>query len=86
MWSSRNLFITEKQLAEAKDRLLQHQTQASLLSMDEKLRYQSMIDSTLHPDTGEAIFLPFRMSSFTPTNLVVTAGLLIPNPSVTFYA
>jgi tricarboxylate carrier len=41
-----------------------------------------VIDSTIHPDTGEPIFLPFRMSSFVPTNLVVVAGMLMPNPSI----
>lgn len=41
-----------------------------------------VIDSTIHPDTKEKIPLPFRMASFVPTNLVVVAGLLVPNPSV----
>ena len=36
-------------------------------------------DSTLHPDTGETVFLPFRMSSCVLSNLVVTAGMLTPN-------
>ncbi|CAG8665125.1 33591_t:CDS:2, partial [Racocetra persica] len=41
------------------------------------------VDSTVHPDTGEPIFLPFRMSCFVPTNLVIAAGMLIPkNPSM----
>lgn len=30
------------------------------------------------PDTGEPVFLPFRMSSFVITNLIVTAGMLQP--------
>ncbi|CAG8476235.1 11106_t:CDS:1, partial [Scutellospora calospora] len=42
------------------------------------------IDSTVHPDTGEPIFLPFRMSHFVLTNLVVVAGMLMPNTSVIF--
>ncbi|VUC32011.1 unnamed protein product [Clonostachys rosea] len=41
-------------------------------------RAKKIVDSTLHPDTGESIFLPFRMSSFVLTNLVVTAGMLQP--------
>lgn len=36
------------------------------------------IDSTLHPDTGQPVFLPFRMSCFVISNLVVTAGMLTP--------
>jgi sideroflexin-5 len=30
-------------------------------------------------DTGQPVFLPFRMSSFVISNLVVTAGMLTPN-------
>jgi tricarboxylate carrier len=36
------------------------------------------IDSTLHPDTGLPVFMPFRMSCFVLSNLVVTAGMLTP--------
>ncbi|KAH8708443.1 mitochondrial transporter fsf1, variant [Phaeosphaeriaceae sp. PMI808] len=39
---------------------------------------KKIIDSTLHPDTGLPVFLPFRMSSFVLSNLVVTAGMLTP--------
>jgi sideroflexin-5 len=34
-------------------------------------------------DTGEPVFLPFRMSCFVISNLVVTAGMLTPNLSTT---
>ena len=44
---------------------------------------KKIIDSTLHPDTGEKVFLPFRMSCFVISNLVVTAGMLTPNLSTT---
>ncbi|PSN74569.1 tricarboxylate carrier [Corynespora cassiicola Philippines] len=39
---------------------------------------KKIIDSTIHPDTGEPVLLPFRMSSFVLSNLVVTAGMLTP--------
>ncbi|KAK8142864.1 hypothetical protein G3M48_008067 [Beauveria asiatica] len=39
---------------------------------------KKIVDSTLHPDTGEPVFLPFRMSSFVLSNLVVTVGMLQP--------
>ncbi|UZP43755.1 hypothetical protein NXS19_011567 [Fusarium pseudograminearum] len=39
---------------------------------------KKVVDSTLHPDTGEPIFFPFRMSCYVFTNLVVTAGMLQP--------
>ena len=41
-----------------------------------------MVDATLHPDTGEKVLLPFRMSAFVFSNLVVTVGMLTPNMSV----
>lgn len=39
---------------------------------------KKILDSTLHPDTGEKVILPFRMSSCVLSNLVVTAGMLTP--------
>ncbi|ODV95232.1 hypothetical protein PACTADRAFT_33810 [Pachysolen tannophilus NRRL Y-2460] len=42
-------------------------------------RAKRVLDSTVHPDTGETVFLPFRMSSCVLSNLVVTAGMLTPN-------
>lgn len=42
-------------------------------------RAKKILDSTLHPDTGETVFLPFRMSLCVLLNLVVTAGMLTPN-------
>ncbi|OJJ01693.1 hypothetical protein ASPVEDRAFT_52593 [Aspergillus versicolor CBS 583.65] len=40
-----------------------------------------LLDSTLHPDTGEPVFLPFRMSCYALSNLVVNAGMLTPGLS-----
>jgi tricarboxylate carrier len=42
-------------------------------------RAKKIVDSTLHPDTGQPVFLPFRMSCFVLSNLIVTAGMLTPN-------
>lgn len=40
---------------------------------------KKIVDSTLHPDTGQPVFLPARMSCFAISNLVVTGGMLTPN-------
>ena len=44
---------------------------------------KKIVDSTLHPDTGQPVFLPFRMSCFVISNLIVTAGMLQPNMTTT---
>lgn len=41
-------------------------------------RAKKILDLAIHPDTGETVFLPFRMSSCVLSNLVVTAGMLTP--------
>lgn len=41
-----------------------------------------MVESSLHPDNHEPIPVPFRLSAFVPTNLVIATGLLLPNPSL----
>ncbi|KAI9469969.1 MAG: Tricarboxylate/iron carrier [Benjaminiella poitrasii] len=43
---------------------------------------KKVVDSTIHPNTGEAVFLPFRMACFVPTNMILVAGMLLPNPSI----
>lgn len=43
---------------------------------------KKVVDSTLHPDNGEPVFLPFRMSSYVVTNLIVTGGMLTPGLKV----
>ena len=41
-----------------------------------------VVDSSLHPDTGLPVPLPFRMSAFVPTNILIIGGMLMPNPSL----
>jgi len=36
----------------------------------------------LSDDSGDVIPLPFRMSAFVPTNLLVVGGMLTPNPTL----
>lgn len=34
----------------------------------------------LHPDTGEKILMPFRMSGYVPFGVPMVVGILLPNP------
>lgn len=43
---------------------------------------KQLVDSSLHPDTGKPVPLPFRMSAFVPTNLLIVGGMLMPNPTL----
>ncbi|SCU78398.1 LAMI_0A04500g1_1 [Lachancea mirantina] len=72
------LLTTKKDLKQAKDIIaayrhgeLQHTTPEFWLA-------KKQLDSTVHPDTGETVLLPFRMSCCVLSNLVVTAGMLTP--------
>lgn len=74
---------TDANLAKAK-RIVQEAESAAVLPQDlsEIWKSKRLVESTIHPDTGEPILLPFRMSAFVPTNLPIVAGMLLPNPSV----
>ncbi|KAK0542818.1 Sideroflexin FSF1 [Tilletia horrida] len=50
-----------------------------LVSKQEAEKYwkaQQLVQSSVHPDTGDVVPLPFRMSAFVPTNLLVVGGML----------
>ncbi|KAI9658074.1 MAG: hypothetical protein M1821_002734 [Bathelium mastoideum] len=79
----RTLFVSSSGLENAK-RLVSEFKQGKIQSMNPDLwRAKKIVDSTLHPDTGQPVFLPWRMSCFVLTNLLVTAGMLTPNLSNT---
>ncbi|WVW78238.1 hypothetical protein I302_100191 [Kwoniella bestiolae CBS 10118] len=43
---------------------------------------KQLVNSSIHPDTGKPVPLPFRMSAFVPTNLIICAGMLMPDASL----
>ncbi|KAF9872680.1 tricarboxylate carrier [Colletotrichum karsti] len=72
------LLVGSTGLEQAKS-LLTDYKQGKIPTMTPDLwKAKKVVDSTLHPDTGEPVTLPFRMSAFVLTNLVVTAGMLQP--------
>lgn len=76
----RTLLISSSGLEHAKSLVSQYKTGALPSVMTEDLwSAKKIVDATLHPDTGLPVTLPFRMSAFVLSNLVVTAGMLTPN-------
>lgn len=43
---------------------------------------QKIKQAIIHPDTGEKIFMPFRMSGFVPFGSFIVVGMLLPNSSI----
>ncbi|KAL4956649.1 Tricarboxylate/iron carrier [Aspergillus filifer] len=79
----RMLLVSSAGLDHAK-RLISSYKQGEVKTMNPELwRAKKVVDSTLHPDTGEPVFLPFRMSCYVLSNLVVTAGMLTPGLQTT---
>ncbi|CAG01254.1 unnamed protein product [Tetraodon nigroviridis] len=78
------LFVTEKRLQESVE-LLHRFKQGSLPAgvTDAQLwQAQKVKQAIIHPDTGEKILMPFRMSGFIPFGTPVVVGLLLPNQSL----
>jgi tricarboxylate carrier len=72
------LLSTSKDIEESK-RLIWDYKNGVIPEMSSKLWHaKKILDSSVHPDTGETVFLPFRMSCCVLSNLVVTAGMLTP--------
>jgi sideroflexin-5 len=79
----RTLFVSSSGLEQAKELVTSYKTGKAQSMTPEIWQAKKIVDSTLHPDTGQPVFLPFRMSCFVISNLVVTAGMLQPNMSTT---
>ncbi|KAK7904134.1 hypothetical protein WMY93_016741 [Mugilogobius chulae] len=75
------LFVSEKRLQDSIN-LLQQFKEGNLPSSvtNEQLwKAQKIKQAIIHPDTGEKILMPFRMSGFVPFGTPVVIGLLLPN-------
>ena len=45
-------------------------------------RARKVVEATCHPESGEMIAAPLRFSAFAPSNLIICAGMLRPNPTL----
>ncbi|KAF8473923.1 mitochondrial cation transporter [Kalaharituber pfeilii] len=77
----RTLFTTSSQLSAHVNLISQYKNGIITEMTPELWKAKKVVDATLHPDTGEKVLLPFRMSAFVFSNLVVTVGMLTPNLS-----
>ncbi|CUS20352.1 LAQU0S01e04698g1_1 [Lachancea quebecensis] len=72
------LLTTENDLQKARDVVSAYRRGELKQTTPEFWHAKKQLDSTVHPDTGETVLLPFRMSCCVLSNLVVTAGMLTP--------
>lgn len=90
----RLLLYTQAQVQEAQAFLRNHQEQppqksSSSSSLDRELwEARRIVDAALHPDTGEFIPLPFRMSGYVPFNGPICVAMVASTttPSLLFWS
>jgi len=76
----RTLFYTDQQIVHARDVIERYKKTKTLPQggADVLWAAKKVLDTTIHPDTGEKIPLPFRVSAFVPMNTLITFGMLLP--------
>jgi len=73
----RNLFVSPAQLTEAKATVDRYKAgELSHLSEEEVWAAKKLVDSAFHPDTGEKMILPGRMSAQVPCNMLITGCMM----------
>ncbi|KAL8594100.1 Sideroflexin-5 [Nucella lapillus] len=80
----RTLFTTKAQL-DASIRLLEDYRAGALpsgITNGQLWQAQKVKQAIIHPDTGDKIFMPFRMSGFVPFGTPMVVGMLLPNPTL----
>ncbi|XP_052430978.1 sideroflexin-5b [Carassius gibelio] len=78
------LFVTESRLKEC-IKLLDDFKQGNLppgITDHQLWQAQKVKQAIIHPDTGEKIFMPFRMSGYVPFGTPIVVGLLLPNQTL----
>ncbi|OEJ82993.1 putative mitochondrial transport protein FSF1 [Hanseniaspora osmophila] len=74
----RELLNTDKDLDAAKKVISDYRNGVLKTTTPEFWEAKKKLDSTIHPDTGEKVLLPFRMSCCVMSNLVVCVGMMTP--------
>uniref|UniRef100_A0A3Q0STG5 Sidoreflexin n=1 Tax=Amphilophus citrinellus TaxID=61819 RepID=A0A3Q0STG5_AMPCI len=75
------LFVSEKRLKESIKLLDDYKHGTLPPEVSDLWEAQKIKQAIIHPDTGEKIFMPFRMS-YVPFGTPIVIGLLLPNQTV----
>eukprot|EP01062_Namystynia_karyoxenos_P029814 TRINITY_DN22336_c0_g1_i1.p2 TRINITY_DN22336_c0_g1~~TRINITY_DN22336_c0_g1_i1.p2 ORF type:complete len:361 (+),score=130.41 TRINITY_DN22336_c0_g1_i1:80-1084(+) len=78
----RRLFVTDSELSRCRRMLDEFKSGKATAGAAELWRARRTLEATLHPDTGEKVFLPFRACAFVPANVPIAAGMLLSAPTV----
>ncbi|KAI1887378.1 hypothetical protein AGOR_G00189680 [Albula goreensis] len=80
----RTLFVSESHLQECVKLLdnFKHGNLPSGVTDAQLWQAQKIKQAVIHPDTGEKILMPFRMSGYVPFGTPVVVGLLLPNQTL----
>ncbi|XP_077465442.1 sideroflexin-5b [Stigmatopora argus] len=78
------LFVSEERLKDSIKLLddFKHGTLPPGISNLQLWEAQKIKQAIIHPDTGDKIFMPFRMSGYVPFGTPIVIGLLLPNQTV----
>uniref|UniRef100_A0A8R1E0A3 Sidoreflexin n=1 Tax=Caenorhabditis japonica TaxID=281687 RepID=A0A8R1E0A3_CAEJA len=79
----RTLFASKKKLEDSIELLNSYNAGTLPPNTSNKTLWdaQKLKSAVLHPDTGEKILPPFRMSGYVPFGWITVTGMLLPNPS-----
>lgn len=80
----RTLFVSKEKLEKSIALLEQFKNGTLPDDVSDRELWQALKvkQAIIHPDTGEKIFMPFRMSGFVPFGSPIVVGLLLPNPTL----
>nr|XP_054765833.1 sideroflexin-5-like [Lytechinus pictus] len=80
----RTLFVSKKKLNDSIELLAAYKKGSLPDGVTNKQLWeaQKIKQAIIHPDTGEKVFMPFRMSGFVPFGSPIVVGLLLPNQTL----